>query len=245
MKKKYYGLLIPSIASIIIGCEGESTKNTSSPTNEYKSISGVVTSVIDGDTIKMSTNSDIDTIRLACIDAPESGQEYGNSSKIALSNMINGYTIDIHYNATDKYDRIIGFASNGKNINLKQVKNGQAWVYRDYCSVCEYYDAEVYARNNHLGLWANSNPVPPWIWRELGEAAKDVDWTYLYNDRCPSRPPNSGNPGDNPDEEYSCGRKKYCSEMHSCSEAMYYYEQCEVNRLDGDNDGIPCESLCQ
>ncbi|MAO04776.1 MAG: hypothetical protein CL804_09730 [Citromicrobium sp.] len=32
--------------------------------------------------------------------------------------------------------------------------------------------------------------------------------------------------------------------MSSCEEAMYYYQQCGVGRLDGDNDGIPCEKLC-
>ena len=40
-----------------------------------------------------------------------------------------------------------------------------------------------------------------------------------------------------------CGTKKYCSQMSSCSEARFYL-QCGVTRLDGDKDGVPCESLC-
>lgn len=42
----------------------------------------------------------------------------------------------------------------------------------------------------------------------------------------------------------SCGAAPYCYEMSSCSEAQFYYQQCGVGRLDGDNDGIPCEELC-
>lgn len=46
------------------------------------------------------------------------------------------------------------------------------------------------------------------------------------------------------DSEYSCGNKQFCSEMDTCDEAKYYYEACNSNSLDRDNDGIPCESLC-
>ncbi|MBR0573366.1 MULTISPECIES: excalibur calcium-binding domain-containing protein [Pasteurellaceae] len=43
---------------------------------------------------------------------------------------------------------------------------------------------------------------------------------------------------------YSCGDKKYCKQMTSCSEAVYYLKQCGMTRLDRDKDGIPCEKIC-
>ena len=43
---------------------------------------------------------------------------------------------------------------------------------------------------------------------------------------------------------YTCGEKKYCSEMNSCEEAYFYYKHCGLTYLDGDGDGIPCENLC-
>lgn len=46
-------------------------------------------------------------------------------------------------------------------------------------------------------------------------------------------------------EKYACGAKKYCYEMTSCKEVMYYFNQCALSRLDGDKDGIPCEKLCR
>jgi len=41
-----------------------------------------------------------------------------------------------------------------------------------------------------------------------------------------------------------CGAKRYCTEMTSCREAMRYYRDCGLSRLDGDQDGVPCENLC-
>jgi hypothetical protein len=44
--------------------------------------------------------------------------------------------------------------------------------------------------------------------------------------------------------EEGCGPKYYCGEMTSCAEAMHYFRDCGLDRLDGDNDGVPCESIC-
>lgn len=44
--------------------------------------------------------------------------------------------------------------------------------------------------------------------------------------------------------EYSCSNTPYCTEMSSCEEAEFYYFECGLDRLDRDNDGIPCESIC-
>jgi hypothetical protein len=44
---------------------------------------------------------------------------------------------------------------------------------------------------------------------------------------------------------FTCGAKRFCRQMLSCGEAMFYLDRCGVARLDGDGDGIPCESLCR
>ena len=44
---------------------------------------------------------------------------------------------------------------------------------------------------------------------------------------------------------FSCQGKTYCSEMMSCAEAKYYIKHCPGTKMDGDRDGVPCESqLC-
>jgi cold shock CspA family protein len=42
--------------------------------------------------------------------------------------------------------------------------------------------------------------------------------------------------------KFRCAGKVYCSEMTSCEEATFYLRSCPGTKLDGDSDGIPCES---
>jgi len=41
---------------------------------------------------------------------------------------------------------------------------------------------------------------------------------------------------------YICSGKKHCSEMTSCEEATFYQNNCPGTKMDGDRDGVPCES---
>ena len=52
-----------------------------------------------------------------------------------------------------------------------------------------------------------------------------------------------GTPVDNITQEtpYQCDGREYCSEMDSFEEAKYFLENCPNVKMDGDNDGIPCE----
>ena len=38
-----------------------------------------------------------------------------------------------------------------------------------------------------------------------------------------------------------CGSKRYCEDMSSRLESYYHLEHCDLRRIDGDRDGIPCE----
>ncbi|WP_339490988.1 excalibur calcium-binding domain-containing protein [Pseudomonas sp. EL_65y_Pfl2_R95] len=40
---------------------------------------------------------------------------------------------------------------------------------------------------------------------------------------------------------YSCDGRKYCSQMTSCEEAMYFLNNCPGVKMDGGGDGVPCE----
>lgn len=44
---------------------------------------------------------------------------------------------------------------------------------------------------------------------------------------------------------YSCSvRKTVCAQMRSCDEAKFYNINCGLKKLDGNKDGIPCETIC-
>ena len=67
-------------------------------------ISGKVIGIADGDTFTLlTTDKQQVKIRLAEIDAPESGQPYGNESKQALSDLIFGKDVRVVEQTTDRY----------------------------------------------------------------------------------------------------------------------------------------------
>ncbi|MBS6027638.1 Excalibur calcium-binding domain [Haemophilus pittmaniae] len=38
--------------------------------------------------------------------------------------------------------------------------------------------------------------------------------------------------------------KRTCKDMDNCADARFHLEQCGMDKLDRDKDGIPCESIC-
>ncbi|MCG6857707.1 MAG: excalibur calcium-binding domain-containing protein [Salaquimonas sp.] len=48
-----------------------------------------------------------------------------------------------------------------------------------------------------------------------------------------------------PPAEFSCTPRKTCGQMMNCEEAYFQLTKCGNRRLDGNHDGIPCNSLCR
>lgn len=46
---------------------------------------------------------------------------------------------------------------------------------------------------------------------------------------------------DAPDARFRCDGRTHCSQMTSCAEATYFLNNCPGTKMDGDNDGVPCE----
>jgi len=72
---------------------------------------------------------------------------------------------------------------------------------------------------------------------------------YAYNQLSrPATPQSliSSQPQDQPQQEvvspiFHCDGRKYCSQMTSCDEAIFFAQSCGRVEMDGDNDGVPCE----
>ena len=44
-----------------------------------------------------------------------------------------------------------------------------------------------------------------------------------------------------PDPRFKCDGRTHCSQMTSCAEATYFLNNCPGTKMDGNNDGVPCE----
>ena len=40
---------------------------------------------------------------------------------------------------------------------------------------------------------------------------------------------------------FSCDGRQHCSQMSSCAEASFFNNSCPNTKMDGNNDGVPCE----
>lgn len=43
-------------------------------------------------------------------------------------------------------------------------------------------------------------------------------------------------------QTWQCAGRQHCSQMTSCAEATWVLQNCPGTTMDGDNDGVPCES---
>ncbi len=176
-----------------------------------------VLSIGDGDTIRVRQAGKALTVRLACIDAPETAQApHGQQARRVLQQRLPiGQEVRLVVKTTDRYGRTIAEVFSGVNINLALVADGQAFVYRQYLSGCDadaYLAAEDRASRARLGVWQVRGGITrPWDFRRQRSAAT--------------------------------GQRRYrCSEIGSYERAQELLQQGHTY-LDGNGDGIACRSL--
>lgn len=136
-------------------------------------LSGWVVSVADGDTVTVLDAQKVQhKVRLSGIDAPEKSQAFGQRSKDHLSDLVFGQTVEVDFNKTDRYGRLVGkVVVQGQDANLQQLHAGLAWHYKEYEREQppeerkRYAQAEDDARAQRVGLWKDPQPIPPWEFR--------------------------------------------------------------------------------
>jgi len=133
---------------------------------------GKVIGISDGDTLTVLDRQQPVRVRLAGIDAPESGQPFGRRARSSLSELAFGKQADVATRGHDIYGRVLGHVRvDGIDLNAEQVRRGYAWVFRRFTSDPALIALEDEARAAKRGLWGGSSaPVPPWTWRDRHSA---------------------------------------------------------------------------
>jgi micrococcal nuclease len=135
---------------------------------------GEVVKIADGDTLTVLDDTKTQhKIRLAGIDAPEKGQAFGTKARENLAAKVFRQTVRVEVIDVDRYRREVGRIFLGDRfINMEMVADGFAWRYVQYDKPGEFTAAEDDAREHRRGLWADTNPTPPWEWRRAKRASK-------------------------------------------------------------------------
>nr|WP_298412403.1 endonuclease [uncultured Halomonas sp.] len=132
-------------------------------------------------------------------------------------------------------------------------------IARTYWYMRDKYGIRISRQQQQLfTAWARQDPIDAWererdqrIENVQGEAnpyvsggspvdaASPVGTAKSFKRSAPIRLPSSTLTA------FSCASRKTCGAMASCAEATFHLQQCHNTRLDGDRDGVPCESLCR
>jgi len=107
--------------------------------------SGIVTKVIDGDTLDvMTAERDTITVRLALIDAPETNEPGFDEARNFMTEQCldKNAEVDPDNNQGLTYGRTVAVVyCEGVNVNEAILENGFADVYQDFCDVSEFADS--------------------------------------------------------------------------------------------------------
>lgn len=136
-------------------------------------LAGTVTSVIDGDTIKVQVPAGPTIVRLAHIDAPESYQPGGGAATRALHGRLLTQEVSLQVVERQGEDRVVAVVLLGdENVNAWMVKQGYAWAFRAASLDASYCAWEDAARSLRRGLWSAPEWVAPWDWRAARKGAQ-------------------------------------------------------------------------
>lgn len=137
----------------------------------------------------------------------------------------------------DQYQRLLRYVwFEGKNLNVEMVREGFA-IAKTYPPDTKYQEeiakAEEEAINNKSGC----------KWREETKTQTETVAQPLSPTPTPVTTPTQ--PSTPSTTGFTCAGKTKCGQMTSCQEAYFYLNNCGLSRLDGDDDGVPCESICK
>jgi micrococcal nuclease len=190
-------------------------------------VTGVVSNIVDGDTIDVLIGGQEFRVRYIGINTPETDELFGSQATEQNRLLVSGQEVTLYKDVseTDRYGRLLRYVFVGDLfVNYELVRRGYAQVASyppDTACISTFQTAQAEARNSQAGLWAQpastNTPVP------------------------------SNNGGGT---SCSCtGPDLDCGNFDTHAEAQSCYEYCnsqgygDVHRLDGDDDGSACESL--
>ena len=131
--------------------------------------SGVVTYVVDGDTVwvQIGAHDKPLKVRLRDLDAPEICQAGGLQAQAALKSRVLGQRVIVTSSAHDDYGRTVGTVHlSGEDVGRWLVANGHAWVYTYQKRKSAYSQEFAQAQAARRGIFSDPLAEEPRVFRK-------------------------------------------------------------------------------
>lgn len=232
------------LVSIVFGASALAPARAAPPAQ-----TGVVTRVVDGDSVWVTpAGAKPIAVRLAGIDAPELCQPWGPEARDALRDRVLGREVTLEPRGHDGYGRLLAtLRLDGSVVNAQQVEDGNAWSQRYKWDLGPYVKEERVAQALGRGLFAQGGAVRPRDFRQRHGPCEGP-----APPRAATASPAQASPAPAPvrvapvpaaePTSFRCDGRTRCSQMHSCAEAKFFLAHCPAVQMDGDHDGVPCET---
>lgn len=134
----------------------------------FEDFEAYVRNVVDGDTITVERGRFVLSVRIAHIDAPESGQAFCVESRDLLKSLVGGQWVHVHPLCGDRYGRIVAEIRNEgcKDISAEMIRKGMAWWLQGKKRDEGYGEIEAEARDRKVGVHSIRNQEKPWNYRK-------------------------------------------------------------------------------
>jgi len=217
---------------------------------KWKTLRGTVAAVADGDTVTLLVGKHKHAVRLAGIDAPELGQAFADKAKETLAAMLTDKTVNVLVLGEDEDNRILGVLYTDQQcVNTVMVGDGWAWYDVRQVDSRTLLKAQEQARKERRGLWAETDPTPPWQWRKSRPAPAGKEATFMLRE-APAvlRPPPSVLPppgSASPPQRRATSTSGYwlnTSTNVRHNRTCPYYGKTKNGRPCGPNEGKPCKT---
>ncbi len=241
MKRILVLLMVLSFGAV--GAHAATKPKKEKPPPEPTELAGQVSRIVDGDTLWLKTAPDADpvVIRIEGIDAPESCQAGGPDATQALTQLALNRNVTVRIVARDEHARVVGKVFDGTvDVGDRMVRDGHAWSARFKYDRGPYVAEERMAVALKRGLHSDPGAVMPRDFRQRNGECARPDGAPKKSSAVAAAVVTAAATASTSGRR--CDGRLYCSQMGSCEEATWFLKNCPGMKMDGNNDGVPCET---
>ncbi|MFC7805737.1 endonuclease YokF [Bacillus subtilis] len=243
----------------------ETTADKSKEKDKKELVDVTLDRAVDGDTIKVTYNGNVDTVRYLLVDTPETKkpnscvQPYGEDASKRNKELVNSGKLQLEFDKgdrRDKYGRLLAYVYvDGKSVQETLLKEGLARIAYVYEPNTKYIDQfkkdEQEAKSEKLSIWSKNGYVADRGFngcvKEKATAVKK-ETTSKPAAKQPTAPKASSETSTTTEKEASSASTGETETFKNCTELRKKYPNgvpsshpAYQSKMDRDHDNYACE----